>query len=284
MQDLLIPAHKVLPCNRRKVLQTLMCDALVVSHTPNTLHTRGHMSSMRAMTDTYPVAPDLSTTAPGYLPTLPTTHNPYMSCYPVGSAGVISDPSLGCHQDRSSHPPPTLFRRPGNSPVPSFKQAQRRSAPSCLPTFTPTHNSWQDPYLSELQRSPTTSQIREYSIHDQSYALPVQQSNPEEDERAVVPIPSSLQPPMACAQTYPSPHSDVSREDRRSSCLSVIASNNVSPRMLFAVPPSMADQPSHPSTGDRPEDPPKNTNGQITCIHPKCASDGPVFSRKCEWT
>ncbi|KAL8870804.1 MAG: hypothetical protein Q9174_003231, partial [Haloplaca sp. 1 TL-2023] len=230
------------------------------------------------------VAPDFSTTVPEYLPTLPTSHSPYISCYPVESEDVISDLSLECHQNRSSYPSYTTFRPLGNSSVHSFAPAQRHSAPCSLPTFSPTPNRWQDPYLSEPQPSLTTSHFREYRIPDQPYALPVQQSNPEEDERAGVPIPSGLQPHMACAQTYPSPHSDVSRDDRRSSCLSVTASNNVSPRMLFAVPPNMSDQSSRPSTGQKPEDPPKNTHGQIICIHPKCAGEGPVFSRKCEWT
>lgn len=221
---------------------------------------------------------------PGYLPTLPTTQNPYIAYYPVKIPDPDPDPPFLWHQNQSSYSLPVLPRTPGNSQPPTFPRAHRHSVPGAVPTLSLGFSSWQDPYLDEPQRSVPANRRIEHSGGSQPYALSVQQEASEGDERAVVAISPNLRPPMAHTQTYPSPHSDVSKEETRSSCFSILPSNDVSPSMMFAPSPSIASHRSHPGAGEKSDEPPRNISGQITCIHPKCADDQPVFSRKCEWT
>ncbi|KAL8692913.1 MAG: hypothetical protein Q9224_003865 [Gallowayella concinna] len=178
-----------------------------------------------------------------------------------------------------------------NCSNPTFLPAHRHSAPSSLLALSPNLHEWDDPPLfppQHSQRHPQhlASTTRGSSFGDtaQSYAPSSQQETSQGDYRAATFFSPSLRPPMGPMQNYPSPHSDVSRDETRSSNFSVLPSNDVSPDMMFAASPSIASHPSEVSPGRRSEEPPRNPSGQITCIHPKCARELPIFARKCEWT
>ncbi|KAL8950795.1 MAG: hypothetical protein Q9222_003202 [Ikaeria aurantiellina] len=197
-----------------------------------------------------------------------------------GNAGPITQPS-----------PQTQFQRLPvdglsiKAAIPSLclleSQAFLRQQP-----FLPLTDIPLRPQLSQQQPHrlvPTTQGIpsRDRLL---SYALPPQDPPPQGELRATPTFSPSLRPPMGQMQNYPSPHSDVSKDETRSSNFSMLPSSNVSPSMMFALSPSAETSHSRPSAGRSMEDPPRNTAGQITCVHPKCARDQLVFARKCEWT
>ncbi|KAL8733879.1 MAG: hypothetical protein Q9166_001867 [cf. Caloplaca sp. 2 TL-2023] len=153
------------------------------------------------------------------------------------------------------------------------------------------YHEWDDPQLFQPQHSQQQPQqlvpaTRRVSLGDpvQPYAPPLQPPNSKGDPGAAAAFSPSLRPPMGPMQNYPSPHSDVSKDETRSSNFSILPSNDVSPNMMFAASPSIASHPSQVSPGRRSEEPPRNSSGQIVCTHPKCARELPIFARKCEWT
>lgn len=203
----------------------------------------------------------------------------------------FSDPSLTWPQSQGSYSLPVLPRNTGNSSLPTSPLAHRHSAPSSAATFSPGYNSWQDPLPYQPQHSQQQSQtsIPDYpsivpSHTNQPHALFSLRPTSQGSSRAVAAFSPSLQLPMGHMQNYPSPHSDVSKDERRSSTFSYLPSNDLSPNMMLVASPSVQSHHSPSSAGKRGEEPPRNASGQITCNHPKCASDQPVFSRRCEWT
>ncbi|KAL8850630.1 MAG: hypothetical protein Q9221_004416 [Calogaya cf. arnoldii] len=173
---------------------------------------------------------------------------------------------------------------------PTYFPSHRHSAPSSIPTFGSAQYYWDDPQLYEPQHSrqlhpPPSPVTREIASGGpfHPYAPSLQQPSSQGDIPATA-FPSNLRPPMGPMQNYPSPHSDVSKDETRSSNFSILPSSDVSPNMMFAASPSIASHPSQASPGRRSEEPPRNSSGQITCLHPKCARELPVFGRKCEWT
>lgn len=230
-------------------------------------------------------------TLPRYQSSHPTDFSPYLTSYPVVAPDPVSDPSLIWHQNQGGFSLPDLPRNPGNSSLQTALPAHRHSAPSSLTTFSPDCTVWQEPFAHQHQHS---QQQPQRSIPDpprivssargQPYAPFSQQANPPGDIRAAAAYPPSLQLPMGHMQTYPSPHSDVSKDERRSSTYSFLPNNDMSPKMVLAASPGAQSQHSPSSVGKKGEEPPRDASGQITCSHPKCASQPPTFSRRCEWT
>ncbi|KAL8749228.1 MAG: hypothetical protein Q9199_007814 [Rusavskia elegans] len=211
--------------------------------------------------------------------------NPY---YPAISPKAVPDAPFVWPQDQGSYSLPVPLPNSGSDP--SYFPLHRHSAPSSVPTFGSAQYYWDDPQLYEPRHnhkqprilSPATRGIASGDpFHP--YAPSLQQTFSQGDSPAAAFSPN-LRPPMRPMQNYPSPHSDVSKDETRSSNFSILPSNDVSPNMMFAVSPSIASHPSQASPGRRSEEPPRNSSGQITCLHPKCARELPVFGRKCEWT
>ncbi|KAL8646460.1 MAG: hypothetical protein Q9226_006848 [Calogaya cf. arnoldii] len=233
--------------------------------------------------------PVSSTTLPGYQSPLPTTtESAYIAYYPAASPNAVSEAPFAWPQDQGSYSLPLLPRRSGSDPT--YFPSHRHSAPSSVPTFGSAQYYWDDPQLYEPQHSrqlhpppsPATREIASGGPFN-PYAPSLQQPSSQGDIPAVA-VPSNLRPPMGPVQNYPSPHSDVSKDETRSSNFSILPSSDVSPNMMFAPSPSIASHPSQASPGRISEEPPRNSSGQITCLHPKCARELPVFGRKCEWT
>lgn len=234
-------------------------------------------------------APVSSTTLPGYQSPLPTTtQSPYIAYYPAISPKAVPDAPFVWPQDQGSYSLPVPPPNSGSDP--SYFLSHRHSAPSIVPTFGSAQYYWDDPQLYEPRHShkqPRTLSPATRGIASggpfHPYAPSLQQAFSQGDSPAAAFSPN-LRPPMGPMQNYPSPHSDVSKDETRSSNFSILPSNDVSPNMMFAVSPSIASHPSQASPGRRSEEPPRNSSGQITCLHPKCARELPVFGRKCEWT
>ncbi len=232
-----------------------------------------------------------TSTLPGYQSSHPTEFSPYINSYPVVAPDPFSDPSLTWHQSQGSYSLPVLPRNPGNSSLQTALPAHRHSAPSSLTTFSPEFTVWQEPFAHQHQHSqqqpqrliPDPRRIVS-SARGQPYAPFSQQANPQGDIRAAAAYPPGLQLPMGHMQTYPSPHSDVSKDERRSSTYSFLPNHDVSPKMVLAASPGAQSQHSPSSVGKKGEEPPRDDSGQITCSHPKCASQPPTFARRCEWT
>ncbi|KAL8995857.1 MAG: hypothetical protein Q9169_004509 [Polycauliona sp. 2 TL-2023] len=205
---------------------------------------------------------------------------------PASSPSLVPEAPFIWPQDRGSYPVPPL--NPGSDPT--YPLLHRHSAPSSVPIFDSVQYYWDDPQLYEPQHSqpqlqplsPATRTITSTGLFH-PYAPSLRQSVPPGDKLAPAFV-SNLRPPMGPTQNYPSPHSDVSKDETRSSNFSVPTSNDVSPNMMFAASPTLASHPSQFSPGRRSEEPPRNDSGQITCLHPSCARESPVFGRKCEWT
>ncbi|KAL8776722.1 MAG: hypothetical protein Q9213_008160 [Squamulea squamosa] len=234
--------------------------------------------------------PVYSTALPGYQPTLlTTTQNPYIAYYPAVSSDPVPDDPVVWPQDQGSHSFPVPPQDSGSNPT--YSPAYRHSAPSSVPTFSPNQYNWEDPLLYEHQHSqqqpqqllPATRRIGSGGPL-QPYAPYLQQATSQRGGSATATFSPNLRPPMGPMQNYPSPHSDISKDETRSSAFSVLPSNDLSPNIMFAASPSIASHPSHVSQGRGSEEPPRNSSGQITCVHPKCARELPVFARKCEWT
>lgn len=228
---------------------------------------------------------------PGYQSTHPTLFSPYISSYPVESPNPLPDAPLAWPEDQDSYSLPNLARNPGNNTPLPFLASQRHSAPSSLATLSPEYNTWQHTLVlqpqhrqQQPQRSLLTPQRRLPSTNFQPYVATSQQAVSQGDNRAAPAFSPSLPLPGEQMQTYPSPHSDVSKDETRSSCFSLLLGQNLSPNMMLAVSPSMESHQSPPNTEKRTEEPPRNAEGLITCVHPKCVRDPPVFSRRCEWT
>lgn len=230
------------------------------------------------------------TTLPGYQSTHPTILSPYIN-HPVVSQDPASDPSLIWAGHQENYSLPALPRNPGHNPVHTYPPAHRHSAPSSVAAFSQDYNIWLEPQIHLLQHSQQEAQRQVHNPQRivpgggvQSYAPYLQQANSQGDNRAGVAFSPSLQLPMRHMQYYPSPHSDVSKDETRSSTLSILPSNEMSPKMMFAASPSTQSHHSPSSTGKKGEEPPRDARGQITCSHPKCAGQPPVFLRRCEWT
>ncbi|KAI4266940.1 MAG: hypothetical protein L6R38_008465 [Xanthoria sp. 2 TBL-2021] len=204
------------------------------------------------------------------------------------SPKAVPDAPFVWPQDQGSYSLPVPPPNSGSDP--SYFLSHRHSAPSIVPTFGSAQYYWDDPQLYEPRHShkqPRTLSPATRGIASggpfHPYAPSLQQAFSQGDSPAAAFSPN-LRPPMGPMQNYPSPHSDVSKDETRSSNFSILPSNDVSPNMMFAVSPSIASHPSQASPGRRSEEPPRNSSGQITCLHPKCARELPVFGRKCEWT
>lgn len=222
---------------------------------------------------------------PGYHSTHPTIFNPYISSYTAVSSNPSPDAPLAWPENQV---PPS---NPGNNPPTSFFPPQRHSAPSSLATLSPDYNNWQNPLIHQPQydqqqprRSLLTLKRSFPSAGFQPYVSTSRQAPSQGDIGAAAAFQPNLQLPGEQMQTYPSPHSDVSKDETRSSCFSILPGHDLSPNLMLAVTPSMESHQSPPSAGKRTEEPPRNAEGLITCIHPKCVRDPPVFSRRCEWT
>ncbi|KAL8770623.1 MAG: hypothetical protein Q9209_003691 [Squamulea sp. 1 TL-2023] len=66
----------------------------------------------------------------------------------------------------------------------------------------------------------------------QPYAPYLQQAASQGDGSAAATFTPNLRPPMGPMQNYPSPHSDVSKDETRSSAFSVLPSTDLSPNMM----------------------------------------------------
>ncbi|KAI4110292.1 MAG: hypothetical protein LQ339_001459 [Xanthoria mediterranea] len=231
----------------------------------------------------------VTSTLPGYRSSLPpTTQSPYIAYYPAIPLNAVPEAPFVWPQDQGNYSLPAPPRILGSDPF--FFPSHRHSAPGYVPAFGLAQHYWEDPQLYEPhdgQHQPQTPSQATRGIGSSGPSYPhapsLQQASSQGDSPAAAFSPN-LRLPMGSTQNYPSPHSDVSKDEIRSSTFSVLPSNDVSPNMMFAASPSIASHPSQASPGRRSEEPPRNSSGQITCFHPKCARDLPVFSRKCEWT
>ena len=255
-------------------------------------HSRTHVTCMRLLKhvpftiDT----PFCSTTLPGYQSLLPTTfQSPYKAYCPVVPPTAPPEAPFAWTQDQgNNYLSPVLPPDTGSDPT--YLPLHRQSAPSSAPSFNSAQYYWDDPPLYEprecqpqlVSQLPANRRIASGGPF-YPYAPPSQQTFSQGDSQTATFL-QSLRPPVGPMQNYPSPHSDVSKDETRSSNFSVLPSNEVSPYIMFAASPSVASHPSRVSPGRGSEEPPRNSSGQITCLHPKCARDLPVFGRKCEWT
>ncbi|KAL8942873.1 MAG: hypothetical protein Q9216_001416 [Gyalolechia sp. 2 TL-2023] len=234
--------------------------------------------------------PDYTHALSGYRPAHATDFSPYISSYPVVSPDPPPNAPLAWPENPGSYSLAVLPRNPGSNPQLPFLPSHRHSAPSSAATLSPDFNVWQDPlgrqpqHSQQPQHSHLTPQRSLPSARLQPYASSSQQAASQGDNGAAAAFSPSLRLPGGQMQTYPSPHSDVSRDETRSSCFSLLPGHDMSPNMMLAASPSIESHHSHPSAGRKTEEPPRNVEGQITCVHPKCVRDPPVFSRRCEWT
>ncbi|KAL8673972.1 MAG: hypothetical protein Q9168_001615 [Polycauliona sp. 1 TL-2023] len=206
--------------------------------------------------------------------------------YPASSPNSVPEAPFSWPQDRDSYSLPAPPLNPGSDPT--YSPLHRPSASRSVPIFGSPQYYWDDPQLYEPRRSqqqlqPFSPATRNSSGTFDPYAPSLEQAVSQEDSPAATLV-TNLLPPMGPMQNYPSPHSDVSKDEIRPSNFSVLPSNNISPSMMFAASPTIASHPSQASPGRRSEEPPRNSSGRITCLHPSCARELPVFGRKCEWT
>ncbi|KAL8806527.1 MAG: hypothetical protein Q9182_001310 [Xanthomendoza sp. 2 TL-2023] len=235
--------------------------------------------------------PVFSTTLPAVQSAVPTTHSPYIAYYPAISSDQSSDHPLVWPQKQGTYSVPVLPEIPGSNPT--YPPAHRHSAPSSLLTLSPNRHEWDDPQLFPPQHSqrqpqqlaPVTPGSRSGDTA-QAYAPFLQQEASQGDNRTAAFFSPSLRPPMGPMQNYPSPHSDVSRDETRSSNFSLLPSNDVSPNMMFAASPTIASHPSEETYGQaystrevhRQNGGPK---ASYMCPHKDCKrSTGSGFSRK----
>ncbi|KAL8893949.1 MAG: hypothetical protein Q9192_004765 [Flavoplaca navasiana] len=232
--------------------------------------------------------PFCSTTLPGYQSLIPTTtQSPYKAYYPVIPPTATPEAPIAWPQDQGNYLSPVL--PPDSGSDPTYLPLHRQSAQSSAPFFHSAQYYWDDPPLYEprqWQQQPVSQLPANRRIASGGtfypYAPSSQQTFSQGDSQAAAFL-QSLRPPTGSMQNYPSPHSDVSKDETRSSNFSVLPSNDVSPYIMFAASPSVASHPSRVSPGRGSEEPPRNSSGQITCLHPKCAQDLPVFGRS-TWT
>ncbi|KAL8841501.1 MAG: hypothetical protein Q9170_000884 [Blastenia crenularia] len=195
------------------------------------------------------------------------------------TAWLQSDESGGVHTR-------LLPRNLGNNPPSTIPPAHRHSAPSSIAKYSPDYNIWQSPPVDQPQHSqqqpqglgPTPRRSAPSEVH-QPYVPFLQQAASQGDSRAAAAFSPILRLPVGQMQTY-SPHSDVSKDETRSPCFSILPSDDMSPNMVLVASPSVESRQSHPSAGRKSEEPPRNPSGQITCDHLKCIRDPPVFSRR----
>ena len=221
---------------------------------------------------------------PGYQSSLlTTTQSPYIAYYPAPDAPFVWP------QNQGGYSLPVLPPNSGSTPTSS--PSHRHSAPSLGPTFGSAQYYWDDPQLYEPKQS--QQQPQQLAPADQRIAsgdrfqpyVPSSQSTKSLGDSRAAAFSPNLRSSTGLMQNYPpSPHSDISKDETRSLNFSILPSKDVSPKMMFATSPSIASHPSQVSAGRRSEEPPRNSSGQITCLHPKCAQELPVFARKCEWT
>ena len=263
--------------------------ALIVSHT------RGHETNVCMMTLTFNVdTPGYSTTLSSYQSSASTSLSPYIAYYPTASSDPESDPAFVWPHNPGSNSLPVIPENSGSNSAQGYHSSHRHSAPSALSTVGSNPGVWQQPQVQlqhrlyqhshqnqRLQPSQRIEPSGGFQLH-----APSSQSLLEEDRRLAGRSANLRWPMGSGTQNYPSPHSDVSRDETRSSCVSVLPSNNVSPNIMFTASPSTASHISHPESSRKSQEPPRNATGQITCSHPTCESkpNPPVFSRKCEWT
>ncbi|KAI4117235.1 MAG: hypothetical protein LQ338_007588 [Usnochroma carphineum] len=235
--------------------------------------------------------PEYNTTSLGYQSSHPTNSSPYISSCFFDSPDPTSDPPPTWPQNQGSYSCPVFPRNPGNRPSQTFPPAHRHTAPSSIALFGLDYNFGQEPPFHQPQpgqrqpqRSAPNPRRIEPSGGAQPYAPFLQQATSQGDDRAAAAFSPSLRLPMGHIPNYQSPHSDVSRDETKSSSFSVLPSNDLSPDMMFAASASAQSHHSPSSTGKKGEEAPRNAHGQITCNHPKCVSNPPVFSRRCEWT
>lgn len=125
------------------------------------------------------------------------------------------------------------------------------------------------PFLDqeEPQILPTTAQRTQTQGRIQPYGFN-QNGAPLNQERRTFEIGLGLEVPM---RDYPSPHSDGS----------VQGTSHVSPSMPYQ-PSSAVESPENEGS-TRSADLARNDDGQLYCIHKECASQPPVFARRCEY-
>ncbi|KAL8982477.1 MAG: hypothetical protein Q9205_003025 [Flavoplaca limonia] len=211
----------------------------------------------------------------------------FWSYYPVVPPTAPPESPFAWPQDQGNYLSPVL--PPDSGSDPTYLPLHRQSAPSSAPSFHSAQYYWDDPPLYEPRQCQPqlVSQLpanRRIASGDAFYPYaPASQQTFSQGDSQAAGLLQGLQPPVGPMQNYPSPHSDVSKDETRSSNFSVLPSNDVSPYIMFAASPSVASHPSRVSPGRGSEEPPRNSSGQITCLHPKCARDLPVFGRS-TWT
>ncbi|KAI4273398.1 MAG: hypothetical protein LQ337_004658 [Flavoplaca oasis] len=177
--------------------------------------------------------PFCSTTLPGYQSLLPTTtiQNPYKAYHPVIPPTAPPEAPFAWPQDQGNYLSPVLPPDSGNDPT--YLPLHRQSAPSSAPSFHSAQYYWDDPPLYEprqcqqqlVSQLPANRRIASGG-HFYPYAPPSQQTFSQGDNQAAAAFLQSLRPPTGPMQNYPSPHSDVSKDETRSSNFSVLPSND----------------------------------------------------------
>lgn len=120
----------------------------------------------------------------------------------------------------------------------------------------------------ELPNLTTTPQRIQRQGREQPYGFNQNESALNQESRKFE-TGLSLVVPM---RDYPSPHSDASAQ----------VTSYVSPGMQY--PPSSGVESPDNEGSIRSGDLVRNDNGQLYCTHNDCASEPPVFPRKCEYT
>ncbi|KAL9045883.1 MAG: hypothetical protein Q9214_001150 [Letrouitia sp. 1 TL-2023] len=258
-------------------------NSVAAFHDPTWMHTGLDAGEAPGILD-YP------TTLPAYQSSVPSSLSPYIAYYPAVSSDPGSDPFSPWPRNQGSNPFPVIVGGSGSTSGPDSHPNHRHSAPSAISTLDSELHLWQRPQprlgqhsqqipstVSASQRVETSNKLH---AHD---PLPSQENL--QKNRRFTRHSTNLRLPMGNdSQNYPSPHSDVSRDETKSSRFSVLPSSDVNPNMMFGPLPKMASQKLHPDSGKKNQEPPRNASGHITCSHPTCANDPPVFSRKSEWT
>ncbi|KAL9030735.1 MAG: hypothetical protein Q9196_001161 [Gyalolechia fulgens] len=231
------------------------------------------------------LAPPSATPSRQNLISCPTGNNNHTSLR--GPAWLHLEASGGVKARRAN----VLARNPGNNPPLPFLPAHRHSAPSSAATLSPDCNVWQNPFVEQPQHSqqqPQPSLLNPRRILPstalQPHVFSSHQAASQGQNGEAATFSPSLRLPEGQMQTHPSPQSDVSRDEIRSSCFSLLPGHDMSLNRTLATSPSIESHHSHPSAGRKTEEAPRNDEGRITCIHPKCVRDPPLFSRRSEWT
>lgn len=159
--------------------------------------------------------------------------------------------------------------------------------PVSSPAYAPSYSTWHtrssfDPIGSVAitpQRTGRSNIVQPYAQRIQT----ANTGNPQVAAGSLGNLGFGLGLHMSDMQDYPSPGSSTSGQTR-SSYVSMLPPNVLSPGMPLMPSPSMAESTGSRQSSRRSQEPPRTAEGLLYCDHAEHAQQQrPMFSRKCEW-